>query len=619
MRKFRLWVIPTLMLLAMGTWIPARGEEEATVELVNKIKPSVVTLLVFNEQDEMISQGSGFFIAENRIATSRHVIESAHHARIKTASGETYDVEGLLGEDELMDVAVLSVKVPKKKYKPMELAKTLPKEGQEIVVIGSPLGLDQTVTKGYVSDICNAQEIGESFKIKLPVLFKFNNYIIINNKGIVVGLSNSKNLMDDINNTCHPSIKINNIKTGKVQTFSERLKDNNFAIEALSGYLKFSDGDYAEAIIQYSKIIDKNPDNYLAYAFLGDCYNELEQYEKAIEKYNKSISLNPDYAKAHFCLGLMYGKIGEYSDSLEAFKNALLLVPDDAMTLYNIGITYSKQNEHNKALEAFKNATDLKPDFADAYYNLGVTYGILGLHKKEIEAYEQATKLNPDFANAYYNLGIAYREIGKHDKAIESLKKAIRLNPDDVDAYYNITETFESRDKKKDTYDSSNQFHQLNRGNFVPNNERLPFNVPPYRIKGSPETNLFNMDSDEISLYDSSGTAIAYIAEDLTLYLWSGKPVAYLDQDISGGFHIYGFNGKHLGWFVGGVIRDHQGYAVGAVYEVFIIPPRFEPFKQFKQFKPFKSFKEFAPFRPFFINTWSDIGLKLFLLQGVRT
>jgi len=129
-------------------------------------------------------------------------------------------------------------------------------------------------------------------------------------------------------------------------------------------------------------------------------------------------------------------------------------------------------------------------------------------------------------------------------------------------------------------------------------------------------SDLFAAGGDEISIYNSAGKATAYVAEDLAIYLWSGKPVAYLDQDRSGGFHVYGFNGKHLGWFVGGVLRDHHGKAVGAGAEAFAIPPGFAPFKSFKKFKPFKSFKEFAPFRPAFRNTWSDTSLKLFLLQG---
>lgn len=42
------------------------------------------------------------------------------------------------------------------------------------------------------------------------------------------------------------------------------------------------------------------------------------------------------------------------------------------------------------------------------------------------------------------------------------------------------------------------------------------------------------------------------------MYLWGGEPVAYLEDD-----RIYGFNGKHIGWYDDGVICDHDGNIVG--------------------------------------------------------
>ncbi|WP_200336092.1 4-fold beta flower protein [Thiocystis violacea] len=123
--------------------------------------------------------------------------------------------------------------------------------------------------------------------------------------------------------------------------------------------------------------------------------------------------------------------------------------------------------------------------------------------------------------------------------------------------------------------------------------------------------------ANEISLYSYNGEAVAYIAfnDESTIYLWSGEPVAYLSYDSAGGYHVYGFNGKHLGWFVRGVIWDHQGYAACAVKEA-IGSTQFESFKAFKQFKPFKSFKEFAPFRPTFFDSFGDTPCKIFLSFG---
>jgi hypothetical protein len=123
--------------------------------------------------------------------------------------------------------------------------------------------------------------------------------------------------------------------------------------------------------------------------------------------------------------------------------------------------------------------------------------------------------------------------------------------------------------------------------------------------------------SSEIALFAGDGAAVAYIADDLTVYLWSGEPVAYLeDQSGDGAFNVFGFNGKHLGWYDSGVVRDHQGRAVGARKEAFASSVQSEPFKAFKQFKPFKAFKEFAPLRPLFSKEWSRVYLDEFLKQG---
>lgn len=121
--------------------------------------------------------------------------------------------------------------------------------------------------------------------------------------------------------------------------------------------------------------------------------------------------------------------------------------------------------------------------------------------------------------------------------------------------------------------------------------------------------------NDEITLFDARGRATAYIAlqDELTIYLWNGEPVAYLDQEGEE-FNVYGFNGKHLGWFVDDVVWNHNGNAACATRER-LRSTEFEPYKSFKQFKPFKSFKEFAPFRPFLSNSFGKIPC-LFLLKS---
>jgi len=125
---------------------------------------------------------------------------------------------------------------------------------------------------------------------------------------------------------------------------------------------------------------------------------------------------------------------------------------------------------------------------------------------------------------------------------------------------------------------------------------------------------------DEITLFDSGGNAVAYIDtsdSDLTIYLWNGNPVAYLFSE-SNTYSIYGFNGNHLGWFVDGIVRDNDGYAVGATGDAFSGITKIEPIKSIKMIKPVQSIRKISPLIPIFNNSWSRINLSLFLQSDSR-
>jgi hypothetical protein len=134
--------------------------------------------------------------------------------------------------------------------------------------------------------------------------------------------------------------------------------------------------------------------------------------------------------------------------------------------------------------------------------------------------------------------------------------------------------------------------------------------IPPKTT--SPEVD--QSQTDEIALYTGSGKPVAYIADDdeSTIYLWSGKPVAYLRSE-----DIYGFNGKHLGWLVGGLIYDHDGAIVGSTQAHLRGVPQVSPIKSLKEIKPMKGIAEISPVKPVFRLSWSeDETLRMFFLRG---
>jgi hypothetical protein len=126
---------------------------------------------------------------------------------------------------------------------------------------------------------------------------------------------------------------------------------------------------------------------------------------------------------------------------------------------------------------------------------------------------------------------------------------------------------------------------------------------------------------DETTLFNGDGSPEAYISfsqDNPTIYIWSGEPVAYLTSSLGDYFNIYGFNGKHLGWYLDGDVRSHEGNIVCGVHRVVraVSSPKPEPLKSNKQPAPPKSPKEPAPMRPLFRRQWSSTPCGLFLSEG---
>lgn len=118
----------------------------------------------------------------------------------------------------------------------------------------------------------------------------------------------------------------------------------------------------------------------------------------------------------------------------------------------------------------------------------------------------------------------------------------------------------------------------------------------------------------EETLFDIFGVPVAYISYDYgnAIYLWDGRPVAYLEPDKT----IYGFNGRHLGWYINGQVRNLKGEIVGFNRMAADVYTSYEPYKSYKQYQPYRSYKEYSHYCPYFGYTKSRESLAQFLLAG---
>jgi len=89
--------------------------------------------------------------------------------------------------------------------------------------------------------------------------------------------------------------------------------------------LRSSINRYEQAIEDFSKAIELNPNDAVAYYNRGLAYAKLNEHERAIEYYGKAIKLNPNDAKAYGNRGIAYSEILRYEESARDFKKAGIL------------------------------------------------------------------------------------------------------------------------------------------------------------------------------------------------------------------------------------------------------------------------------------------------------
>lgn len=145
--------------------IEARGaladDERATIAIFERVSPSVVHLSTSERVLDLLTQslleipkgtGSGFlWDRAGHVVTNHHVVAETEVARVRLANGHVYPAR-LVGVSPEHDIAVLRLEAPVPLAPPVPLGTSRDlRVGQKVYAIGSPFGLDHSLTAGVIS------------------------------------------------------------------------------------------------------------------------------------------------------------------------------------------------------------------------------------------------------------------------------------------------------------------------------------------------------------------------------------------------------------------------------------------------------------------------------------
>lgn len=168
----------TVIKVTVGT--DTRSVPPETSSIAEKCSPSVVQITTD------IGLGTGFFIEKGVIATNYHVIKGASSITVDLKNGKEYKVDTILGYDEGLDLALLSLPGV---GTPLAISKFAPKTGDTAYAIGSPLGLDNTFSKGIISNASRISDDVEYIQTDAALSSGNSGGPLLNVYGEVIGIN----------------------------------------------------------------------------------------------------------------------------------------------------------------------------------------------------------------------------------------------------------------------------------------------------------------------------------------------------------------------------------------------------------------------------------------------
>src|SRR5918999_1680126 len=121
-------------------------------------------------------------------------------------------------------------------------------------------------------------------------------------------------------------------------------------------------GRYDEALADFNRAIELDPDRAWAIASRGQTYQALRRFDEALADFARAIELDPDRDWAIADRGETYRLAGRFDEALADFARALELDPDDGWAIAHRGQTYQALRRYDEALADFNRAIELDPD-----------------------------------------------------------------------------------------------------------------------------------------------------------------------------------------------------------------------------------------------------------------
>lgn len=189
-RKACVLCVVAIIIAIIGTILTMLIINSTDKKRLENAENAVVKIICYDQLGNIVSTGSGFFHSKSaRLVTNYHVIEDAYKIVCITADEVSHDVEYIYYYSDNMDLAVL---VPKNidyaSLVYLESSKNEIEKGMPIYAIGSPLGIQNTLSEGIISGRHSTDGIN-AIQFTASISSGSSGGVLLDEKGRVLGIT----------------------------------------------------------------------------------------------------------------------------------------------------------------------------------------------------------------------------------------------------------------------------------------------------------------------------------------------------------------------------------------------------------------------------------------------
>jgi len=468
---------------------PAPTEQDKVLSLTNM---GVIQVIVSNKDKQEIGRGTALVLSPTLAVTSYHLIGPAQGAAGLNAKKKDVDVDGMMGADKGLDVALVAIDGKVTPIAPGDFSVLTP--GKKFYIVAANEAGDVVISQAEVRKV---HDLGNGLKIAdtaATLADSITGGAAVDETGKLLGLVQ---VIEKRLKLVIPMTAINAIpKAKKATTWKAWTPEDYFItpesnwflgrlyawsdeaynaqrnlekvvkaqpgnLEAWTLLAKGYDGmrDYQNAVPAYKKVIELNPQSADAYLGLGQIQARMQRSAEAVAALQKALELNPGAKEAYLALGEAYEGSRDFTKAGEAYEKYAAAGAADPLTVYQrLGSAWTNAEKFDKAAAALAEAQMLQPRDLTILGNLAQAYQKAGNLEQAEATYKKLAEINPEKADNYYAwIMKIYIDGQKPDKAIEAAKRITELKPKDEQGFYNLGYMYQQSQKYQEAIEAFNK------------------------------------------------------------------------------------------------------------------------------------------------------------------